>query len=375
MIPTLTGGGAERVVVTLLQHLDRARFDLTLAVVDLRDAVFRAEIPSDVAFIDLRCARVRNALPKVIALIWRLRPDVVLSTLGHLNLALAIVRPLLPDSARYIARETIVVSHGITEHARSSWWAWAYKRFYRRFDKVICQSADMRDDLVQAFSIDAQRIVVINNPVDVRRIAAALEAVDPQSRSDGRSDAEQPMVRLVAAGRLVRQKGFDLLIEAIALARRRSYHLTLLGEGPLRDSLAALARSHGLRDRVEFLGFQPNPYPYLARADAFVLSSRYEGFPNIVLEALACGTPVVAVPAPGGVREILQSIQGCVIAESITAPALAVALDRWQPSRIPPRVVDRYSVASIVESYAVELQDKEDRPSPAMGGRKAPRGQ
>ena len=123
LIPTLTGGGAERVVVTLLQHLDRDRFDLALAVVDTRHAAFRDQVPSDVEFIDLGCRRVRHALPKLIRLLWRRRPDVVLSTLGHLNLALAIVRPMLPAGVRYLARETTVVSMGILEYSRPQLWA------------------------------------------------------------------------------------------------------------------------------------------------------------------------------------------------------------------------------------------------------------
>jgi glycosyltransferase involved in cell wall biosynthesis len=372
LIPTLTGGGSERVVVTLLQHLDRSRFDLTLAVVDTRDSVFRGEIPPDVAFIDLLCTRVRNALPRVIALVWRLRPDVVMSTLGHLNLALAITRPLLPDNTRYIARETIVVSQCIAEYEHPSWWAWAYRRFYGRFDKVICQSLDMRDDLVARFAIDPQRTVVINNPVNLQRIASALATVKRHSTCQDPSDARQSGVRLVAAGRFVRQKGFDLLIEAMALARSHRFHLTLLGDGPLRVSLMDLARSRGLGDRIEFAGFQPNPYPYLARADAFVLSSRYEGFPNVVLEALACGTPVIALPAPGGVNEILRRVEGCEIAEDISASALATVLERWKPSRISPSVVDPYSVGRIVKRYAAELLGNGDRDSPAMASLEVP---
>lgn len=348
LIPTLTGGGAERVVVTLLQHLDRRRFDLALAVADTRGAAFRDAVPPDVEFIDLGCRRVRHALPKLVRLLWRRRPDVVLSTLGHLNLALSIVRPVLPGSTRYIARETIVVSQGITEYARPRLWAWAYRRFYGRFDRVICQSRDMRNDLVSAFGLDAKRAVVVHNPVDRERIVVAVAAQAPLPAPPG-------WRHLVAAGRLVHQKGFDLLLDALARAPRQDLQLTLLGEGPLRDTLAAQASALGVADRVHFAGFQRNPYPTIAAADLFVLSSRYEGFPNVVLEALACGTPVVATPAPGGVREILDGIEGCIVADEVSAQALAAALDRWQPSRVPSAAVAPYAVDRIVAAYEAEL--------------------
>lgn len=348
LIPTLTGGGAERVVVTLLQHLDRSRFELALAVVDTRDAAFRDEVPADVEFIDLGCRRVRHALPKLVRLLWRRRPDVVMSTLGHLNLALAMVRPLLPGSTRYVARETTVVSNGIAGYSRPQLWAWAYRRFYGRLDRVVCQSLGMRDDLVQNFGLEAKRTVIIHNPVDRRRIAAALADA-------GQTTTPPGLLRVVAAGRLSAEKGFDLLLDALALSRRRDLHLTILGEGPLRAELNARAEALGIAERVHFAGFVRNPYPTLSAADLFVLSSRYEGFPNVVLEALACGTPVVATPAPGGVREILDGVAGCIVADEVSAPALAAALDRWQPTRVPPSAVTSYAVERIVAAYEAEF--------------------
>lgn len=348
LIPTLTGGGAERVVVTLLQHLDRERFELALAVVDTRDAAFRDQVPQDVEFIDLGCRRVRQALPKLVRLLWRRRPDVVMSTLGHLNLALAIVRPLLPGRTRYVARETTIVSQGITEYRRPWLWAWAFRRFYGRFDRVICQSRAMRDDLVSHHGLDAKRTVVIHNPVDRVRIAAALGTAVQWT-------GPPQLLRVVAAGRLSREKGFDLLLDALALARRRDLHLTILGVGPLRAELGARVEARGIAARVHFAGFLRNPYPMLAAADLFVLSSRYEGFPNVVLEALACGTPVVAAPAPGGLREILDGVGGCVVADEVSAPALAAALDRWRPSRVLPTAVAPYAVERIVAAYEAEL--------------------
>lgn len=350
IIPSLCGGGAERVVVTLLQHLDRTRFDLALAVVNTRDAAFRNQVPSDVEFIDLGCRRVRHALPAIVRMLWQRQPDVVLSTLGHLNLALAILRPLLPRSTRYLARETIVVSQGLVEYRKRWLWAWAYRKFYGRFDRVICQSEDMRDDLVGRFGINVASTVVIHNPVDLEGIDAAVRGRSaPLPRPSGGT------VHAVAAGRLVAQKGFDILIDALALAHRSDIYVTVLGEGALRQELLARATERGLGDRVHFAGFSHEPYPVIAAADLFILPSRYEGFPNVVLEALACGTPVVANPAPGGVREILDGVEGCVVAEDVSAPSLAAAIDRWRHSRVPPAAVTRFAVGRIVERYGDEL--------------------
>lgn len=355
LIPSLQGGGAEGVMVSLLRHLDRSKFNLAIAVVDTRDAVYRADVPEDVEFIDLCCSRVRHAMPQIIRLIWQRKPDVVFSTLGHLNLALAILRPLLPNGVRYIARESVVVSMLPLAYTMPFWWGWAYRRFYARFDTVVCQSQDMRDDLIENFGFPAGKSLVINNPVDVVRIRQ-LATVPVETGMTEEKAIGARTIRLVAAGRLSEQKGFDMLIEAIALCADPRLRLTLLGEGPKREELQRQTVELGLAEQVRFVGFQNNPYPFLAQADVFVLSSRFEGFPNVVLEALACGTPVIANPAPGGVREVLEGLEGCVVVESISAQALADALTRftWQ-HRISPEVIKPYKVESIVKRYEQAL--------------------
>ena len=348
MIPTLTGGGAERVIVTILRHLDRRRFIPTLAVVDTRKAVFLDEVPEDIDFIDLRCTRVRYALPKLVKLIWQRRPDVVLSTLGQLNLALAVLRPLLPDGVRYLARETVVVSADAGTKKWPRLWRSAHRHFYRGFDAVICQSRDVQEDLINQFAVPLKKTALIHNPVDLARIRQLAAIPLPVN--------DQGQVRLVSMGRLSHQKGFDMLIDALALCGRPTLRLTILGEGPLRKELEQRAIAKGVAHQVEFAGFQKNPYPFLAAADAFVLSSRYEGLPNVILEALACGTPVIALPAAGGVREILGEVSGCVIAERVTSESLAKAIACFPFGiRVEYSVVERYGASSITRLYEEEF--------------------
>lgn len=349
LIPTLQGGGAERVILTLLRHLDRSRFKLTLAVVDTQGAMFRHEVPDDVVFQDLDCRRVRYALPKIVRLVWRMRPDVVLSTLGHLNLALALLRVFLPRRTRLLARETVVVSENLPQHGRAWLWTLAYRLSYRWFDVLICQSQDMRNDLVSNFRVPADKTVVINNPVDVARLRQL--AAEPIRANVG-ATAGPGALKLLAAGRLVEQKGFDLLLEAVSRCRNMALQLTILGEGPLRVALENQVHALGVSDRVQFAGFQANPYPFFRDADAFVLSSRYEGFPNVVLEALACGTPVIATPAPGGVREILDGVPGCVVADDISAAALARAIQGYGGKKVlSESLMERYSADRITRRY------------------------
>lgn len=352
LIPSLHGGGAERVIVTLLRHLDRSKFRLVLAVVDVRDAAYREDVPEDVEFINLRCSRVRYALPKIIGLIWRHRPDVVFSTLGHLNLALAIVRPLLPNGVYYVARETVVVSEVLGLYSKPGWWRWAYRCFYQRFDTVVCQSQDMRDDLVKSFAFPPFKAVVIHNSVDLERIhILAQEPLETIFEKFGKND--DASVHLVAAGRLSYQKGFDLLIEALALCGNPNLYLTILGNGAIQNELEQLAQVKGLANQVRFVGFQRNPYPFFVRADAFVLSSRFEGFPNVVLEALACGIPVIALPAPGGLNEIAALDSNIVLAQKVDAESLAVLIGQVMHNQIErkPAYTSNFDIKRTIARY------------------------
>jgi glycosyltransferase involved in cell wall biosynthesis len=352
IIPSLQGGGAERVISTLLKYLDRDRFRLTLAVIDMRYAIYAEELPDDIELIDLQCTRVRFALPAIVRLILQCKPDVVFSTLGHLNLALAICRFLLPRKIKFISRETSIVSQNILSYRWPILWRWAYRIFYRQLDVVVCQSQDMRDDIVGNFRVSLAKAPIIHNPVDLERILLLSKQLT-SSDGVGCVPTSSGGLYLVAAGRLSREKGFDLLIEALARSNRSDLQLTILGDGPLRTELEILAREMGVYDRVRFVGFQRNPYPFFLAADVYVLSSRFEGFPNVVLEALACGTPVVALPCLGGVREILSGVSGCELGRDVSVDALIELLQKVQKRRPldPADIAKRFGVDKIVREY------------------------
>lgn len=355
LIPSLRGGGAERVMVTLLQHVNRARFKPVLAVVDSTDSVYLADVPEDVQVIHLNSSRVRYAIPRVMRLIWQMKPDVVLSTLGHLNLALAMVRPFLPSRTLFVAREATIVSQNVMAHRPEFVWRWLYRKFYSNHDILVCQSRHMRDDLVSSFCVPADRTVVINNPVDLPKIrhkAALAAAPWPWPAQAGRT-------RLLAAGRLSAEKGFDILIRAMELIADPGVCLAIIGDGPLRQKLQDQIARAGLLDRVHLLGFQANPYSWFRSADALVISSRYEGFPNVVLESLACGTPVIGLPGAGGTREILENVPECLLAADMTAEALAEALRQWlsgPKARVADAALIPYAIPRILSQYESTLR-------------------
>ncbi len=170
------------------------------------------------------------------------------------------------------------------------------------------------------------------------------------------------------------QKGFDLLIDALAQLPRGSVRVVVIGDGPERAALTARVASFALQGDIRFIGFHPNPYAFMKRAHALVLSSRYEGLPNVVIESLAIGTAVIAVPCPGGTREIASHTGGVTLASTVSADALAAAIRTFRLLRdasggqAPPIDIERYRAANVVGQYEALLADAVRIAPRAVGG-------
>ncbi|MFC4172159.1 glycosyltransferase [Microvirga sp. GCM10011540] len=346
-IPALVPGGAERVTATLLRNLSRSRFDVSLAVVNQQNSVFADELPADIPVTDLKAPRLRYALHRIVRHIWQVRPDVVFSTIDYFNVALGSTRHFWPRHTRFIARPTILFSAALERNRQPILWRMLSRIALFNTDLMIFQSPEMEQDYRKSLNWFGGAAAVIPNPLDFAfvRERAASGSDEP--------NYDPSIFNLVAAGRLEDQKGFDSAIEAIALARNKDLHLTILGEGSLRQSLEDQARRMGVEERVRLIGYRHNPYPYYAQADGFLLSSRFEGFPNVVLEALSCGTPVVATPV-AGLAPILENIPQCEITADHTPSSIAEAIDKFRSrahQRVSADVVSQFDVRQVVLKY------------------------
>ena len=299
VIPSLTPDGAERVIINILRNINLKKFEVTLILVDKRGGA-KELIPASIPIIQLNVSRVRYSIPKLVKTLNSIRPDIIFSTLGHMNLLLLFSRSLLRFRHKIIVREANTPSEDLKKLPliKRMIFRKLYAWLYPKADIIVAQCKAMKMDLVKTFGLDEAKIVHIYNPIDLDYIRRAMVAENPYKNN---------RINVLAVGRLTRQKGFDILIEAFQHVAKvfHDAHLTILGQGELKEELESKVAKLGLSGKVSFEGFKKNPYPYYRYADVYVLSSRWEGFPNSLLEALACGCKVVATDCKSGPREIL----------------------------------------------------------------------
>ena len=347
ILPSPSGGGAERVLLTILQHIDRKAFEPILLLLSNEGALSK-EIPNDIQTINLNSKHARYAIFKIIKTIYKISPHIVFSTLGYLNLIISIFIPLFSKKIHFIARESNTVSVKNRLERFPKLFDWLYKTFYNRFEIIIAQSNYMKNDLIQNYNITQDHIRVIYNPLDFDKVTA-LSLKEPVNYPVA------DKINLLSIGRLSYQKGFDRLLHTMTLLDKK-FQLTILGEGLLENELKKSANDLNISDRVSFLGFQHNPYAYMRHADLLILPSRVEGLPNVVLEANACGLPVVAFDSPGGTSEIIQEgLNGFLVKDDdITALAEAItsaATNSFNIELMKDTIMTSYNIDNIIGEY------------------------
>jgi len=327
VLPSLNGGGAERAAVQILNALDPTIWDRSMYLFERTGAYLDAVDPT----VDLISAPSPGRVARWTGLrqfVKRARPQLIMVFLSYFS-ALSAAR-----AARTGTRVVFNQQTPMSDFLSDADYAWrgrwhraalslATRVGYRFADAIVATSNGVADDLATRFGVSRGRIRVLHNPVDLQMVStAACEPLDPAQAWRG----EGP--RIVAAGRLADAKNYPLLVDAFALVRREiPAQLLILGEGERDASIRVHAARLGVDGSIAFGGFQRNPWKFIARAEVFALSSRYEGFGNVLVESMACGVPVVATGSPGTRDIVVDAVNGLLV-EPHEPSALAAALLR-----------------------------------------------
>jgi glycosyltransferase involved in cell wall biosynthesis len=393
-IDSLVGGGAERVLTNLANHLDKEMYDISIVLtlgdkidynIDARiNLIVLWKVPSNIPiniksgflvnFFDrvsrgsltpfLEYARAfKVAADKFANLVKSLKPDVIVSFLPNTNnLVLEAKKvshftiPVICSDRNYLSLELQTLPYPL-------WYRSKIMRMYRLAALHVAVSKDAADDLRSRFHIPAKQIRTIYNGVDLIKIQnLSREEISPVHSEAMKSDG---VLRIVSVGRLTKQKGHEYLIRALnGVKARVRWRLLLIGGGEEESKLKDIARELGIAENIYFLGWQQNPYSLMARCDLFVLSSLWEGFPNVLLEAMALGLPVVATRCQSGPEEILDGGKYGMLVPPMNVPALGNAIiscgtDSARREMMSQKSLERareFTLSKMVQNYNEVIQ-------------------
>lgn len=341
ILPAMMVGGAERVLITLMNSLDRELYEPQFLSVSSKGKL-RDLIDPTIPIHCLDQDSVYFSLWGLYKKIRELKPDVVMSTMAHMNFMVLLLRPLF-SKVKFIVREAITPSYILREHyAYSIIIKTLYRVLYPLADAVISPAYAIQKEFYDDLYMKKDRHMLLYNPVNEARI----REFSPESYGDNRKQT----VRFVAAGRLNRQKGFDRLIRRLPyLENKYNCKLDILGEGEEHKNLQDLIYQLGLQDRVTLVGLKRRPWPYYASADCFVMPSRWEGMPNVVLESLAAGTPVIATRESGGIDEIAERCKDGAVTVSNTMDEFLKAM-----AQVKPNPVSKHRSSLVAKDFQYE---------------------
>ena len=345
-------GGVEKMVNNLMGGFLSAGVAVDLLLLKSRGRHVSG-IPHGVRIVPLNVRTSLLAIPAIRQYLLTARPRALLAAKDRAGRAALLARRWAGTDTRVVLRIGMHLSGSLAGKSRVQRWARFYpaRRLYPWADAIVTVARPIAEDLAEITGLPMDRFKVIPNPTvtdDLYRLSA-----EPAEHPWFQEDGGTPVI--LAAGRLKPQKDFATLLQAFALLRHdRNARLIILGEGPQRPELLKLAESLGVAEDVDLPGFLDNPYPFMRSADIFVLSSRFEGSPNVLIEAISLGTSVVATDCPSGPREILGDSGVGRLVPVGDPPALAAAISAAldQPS-------DRDALRSAVERYTVEKSTSE----------------
>ena len=331
-IPSLRGGGAERIILQIAEGFVQRGVDVDLIVAQAQGPYLQ-DIPDGVALRDLQVRRVLMGLPHLVRYLRGAQPGVMLSFMTHANLIALWARRLAGVKTRLVISERNMMSLGNKGAAQLKYRLLPRlaRRFYPWADEIIAVSCGVADDVASITHMRRERIRTIYNPIVTPRLTALVDEPleHPWFASDG-----APV--LLGVGRLEPQKDFGTLLKAFAqLRKRRELRLLLLGEGGQRKALEAMASNLGIANDVMMPGFVDNPFYFMRRASALVVSSAWEGLPGVLIQAMACGCPVVSTDCPSGPREILEDGRHGRLVPVGDARALAEAIAETLGHSVP----------------------------------------
>lgn len=345
-IPTLNGGGAERVFTTYIRTLDSKMWDINLLLVK-RTGVFLDMIPDNVKIVSLDKKRTRYSLFTLIKYIKQIDPDLIVSTSNYFNILLLIASYFISSKRMICLYEQSMPSAQFDNKYLPRYYLWLMRLLYKKADYIIAQTEEMKTEITNYYNNPKKEIIVSVNPIDEDYIQNQLKDADNPYDTD--------KINIVVSGRIREEKGQDYLIRSFqnVIRENPSFKLNVLGgigNKDFYDKLIKLIDEFKIEKNIEFLGFKSDPYPYYKFADLLVLPSRWEGLPNVVLEAMYLQTPVIVTNCIPFFKRLINERENGFIVEYGDTKALANAILNSNTLSVKKRTIPKVDMNGIFKS-------------------------
>lgn len=385
-LPSFAGGGAEKVFVTLIQSfcgtvrdnncqsgsgglISQSKYEVksknsrdtelstslaqTSCVVLSADGPLRSSVPSNCVINDMNGGSAKRCFFRLTHHFKKSKPSIVVSNLAYLNFVIILSLILAGHRPRrLILREANTPNSTIRSLKIKSFGMFLYRHLYKRADAIICNSRQIKSEL-RELGVPSDKIKIIPNPINIDELTelANKQCMLPEF-------AENSASMLISIGRLTEQKGFDRLIDWFC-ELPSNVNLLIVGEGPDKEKLNQQIKAANKTKRIKIIGFQANPFSLVKKASAVVLASRWEGLPNVGLEALALGKPVIASLECGGLVELAEEfsltnlhivetgVEFVRAVESVTEGGVASDFSVLAESRLP----SKYEIKNVLSQY------------------------
>lgn len=323
-MPNLDGGGAERVIVNIIKQLDRNIYEIYLVLVKVKGDYIHL-LPTYVRLIDLESKRISYSIFKLRNVIREINPNILFSSLFDTNILLFLASLGLTKNKSLIMRSPNSPKLVIENNSLSKFKKILLELAYKKANLIIAQTPEMKDEINSYHNIKNDKIKVFLNPLDIEEINSKIQNIDNPFDSD--------FINVVAVGRLHKQKGFDILIKSFknVINQNSKFILHIIGKDKgEEENLRNLVKNLKLEKNIYFHGFQENPYRYYFFSDLYVLSSRWEGLPNTVLENLYLGKPIVATKCIPFMKELIQDKENGFLVNVEDIDSLSTAILNYE---------------------------------------------
>jgi glycosyltransferase involved in cell wall biosynthesis len=335
VLPTLGAGGAQRILTFLAKNITNQDFNTHLLIIGKpSNLAYNIE---GMAVTFLNQTRVLTGIPNIVFFMIKYRPNIVLSSIGHLNTVFGLLAPFFA-SCKFIIRESSVISFARKYKKSNTFYGVLSKIAYKNIDAVVCQSQDMADDFIKLFNMNEEKITIINNPITEKF---------PLKKDISFANEK----KYITVGRLSREKGHIRLLDMLAKVKI-PFHYTIIGSGPEKEIIDSHIKELGLSEKITQIPFTNEIGKELSVHDVFLQGSYVEGFPNAVLESCVVGTPVIAFNVPGGTKEIIKhKINGCLVNSEDEFIVSLDFVDQFDSKIVRNSVIDKFDQNKILNEY------------------------